>query len=1050
MSKHCLRLVLILILLLLGGPGGGPHGQSNSSGQDEADFRTTSVAARRQALASVLASVQSLRDSGQLVAAARALNRAARFQVQLNELDNAIVNYRGSLKLLESAAHLETQVDALNGMGKAYSYQSKCDDSTEHLSRAISLSDQHKYIAGKAEALLRISECQNYSDHALALSSAQQALDLWTSLRNKFGIAEAHLAIGEYQMVLNLLEKSQQSLEMSLTLWRELNVSYKEAETLNNLGFLEYWRGAWQAALSHYIEAQRLVDNEAEPFLMGQSAAGLAESFIESGLPDIGLTKYQEAREHFRLSGDERSVIYAGWGIGKSQYFIGEYQNAVMTLQSARADAERIKEPTIIALCDDFLGRTYYSLHDGVAALKHFESARAAYAKAGNAIEPPRTRALMGQVYELLGNYKKADEYYQASLESFRSLDDQINQSATLHKLGSLRLKQDRLDEAEEHLRQAIDVTEQLRRNSTSSDLTAAFSASVHERYESFIDCLMRKHKRTQRQDLAVLAFETSELGRARSLSELLRETAINQVPGLEDSLAQQERVLRQSLFVNENSRVALLGTKYRKEELEALETKHRELEAQYSQIVDIIRARFPLYEQLVRPRGWNISQIQEQVIADDETVLLEYSLGPEKSYVWAVTRESIKSYEIAGEDQIVESAEKVYKLISSTPGSNTAHQIDDAARQLSQIILSPLTTELHRRRILVVADGVLNYIPFQILVDAGTDEPLVVRHEIVNAPSASILGQLKQEARHRSPTTNLLAAFGNPVFSANYAAARAGAGGEQIAAIQDPSSMRLRSALRNINLKDNRFDPSLLQPLLFAARELATLREIAGGNSLVATEFAASRTNLLATDLSQYAMLHFATHGFLDPTNPENSGLVLSTVNQQGQEQDGFVGLREIYELRAPVSLVVLSACQTALGKDVRGEGLLGLTRGFMYAGASSVVASLWKVDDEATAELMKRFYTNMLERNLTPSAALREAQNSIRQEPQWRSPYYWAGFTLQGDYRQVISVNARRSWATKASIYSVVACGGFIAIAVWWYWRRRSRRVSAKTTQP
>ena len=136
----------------------------------------------------------------------------------------------------------------------------------------------------------------------------------------------------------------------------------------------------------------------------------------------------------------------------------------------------------------------------------------------------------------------------------------------------------------------------------------------------------------------------------------------------------------------------------------------------------------------------------------------------------------------------------------------------------------------------------------------------------------------------------------------------------------------------------------------------------------------------------------------------------MLSTVNRDGQEQNGFVGLQDIYGLRAPVDLVVLSACQTALGKDVRGEGLLGLTRGFMYAGASSVVASLWKVDDEATAELMRQFYTNMLRKGMTPADALRAAQNSIRQRPEWQAPYYWAGFTLQGEYRQVIKP-ARRS---------------------------------------
>src|SRR5262249_9073792 len=156
-------------------------------------------------------------------------------------------------------------------------------------------------------------------------------------------------------------------------------------------------------------------------------------------------------------------------------------------------------------------------------------------------------------------------------------------------------------------------------------------------------------------------------------------------------------------------------------------------------------------------------------------------------------------------------------------------------------------------------------------------------------------------------------------------------------------------------------------------------------------TGYAATRKQLLNMDLTQYAILHFATHGLLDPKHPENSGLVLSTIDADGKTVNGFVGLQDIYSLRAPVDLVVLSACQTGVGKDIRGEGLVGLARGFMYAGATSVVASLWKVDDQATAELMKRFYTEMLRNGKAPGEALRAAQNSIRQVPEWSSPHYW-----------------------------------------------------------
>jgi CHAT domain-containing protein len=169
----------------------------------------------------------------------------------------------------------------------------------------------------------------------------------------------------------------------------------------------------------------------------------------------------------------------------------------------------------------------------------------------------------------------------------------------------------------------------------------------------------------------------------------------------------------------------------------------------------------------------------------------------------------------------------------------------------------------------------------------------------------------------------------------------------------------------------------------------------------LKALDFAANRETARSSELGQYQIVHFATHSLINNKHPELSGIVLSLVDESGQPQDGFLRLHEIYNLKLGADLVVLSACQTALGKDIRGEGLIGLTRGFMYAGAPRVVATLWKVSDAATAEFMGRFYQNMLGKRLSPAAALRAAQLSMRQEKQWAAPYYWAGFVLQGEWR-------------------------------------------------
>ncbi len=165
--------------------------------------------------------------------------------------------------------------------------------------------------------------------------------------------------------------------------------------------------------------------------------------------------------------------------------------------------------------------------------------------------------------------------------------------------------------------------------------------------------------------------------------------------------------------------------------------------------------------------------------------------------------------------------------------------------------------------------------------------------------------------------------------------------------------------------------------------------------------DFAATRAAVTSPNLSQYRIIHFATHGILNSVNPEFSGVVLSLVDAKGAPQNGFLRLNEIFNLNLPAELVVLSACQTGLGEQVRGEGVVGLTRGFMYAGAPRVVVSLWSVDDRATAELMTKFYTGMLKKGLKPAAALRAAQIEVWNQDKWKSPYYWAAFGLQGEWR-------------------------------------------------
>jgi CHAT domain-containing protein len=299
-------------------------------------------------------------------------------------------------------------------------------------------------------------------------------------------------------------------------------------------------------------------------------------------------------------------------------------------------------------------------------------------------------------------------------------------------------------------------------------------------------------------------------------------------------------------------------------------------------------------------------------------------------------------------------------------------------------VLLNPALAQMQNKRLLIVREGVLQYLPFGALPDPGTGAPLMVSHEIVTAPSASVMAVVRQEAAGRKPASKLLAVFADPVFHADDS--RVGSADKTGAAVRASSDSGMQNFSR----------------LRFSRTEAEEIARLAGsGGVLKALDFDANRETATKPELAEYRIVHFATHSLLNNEHPELSGVVLSLVDRAGRSQNGFLRLYDIYKLRLGADLVVLSACRTALGEEIKGEGLIGLTRGFLYAGAPRVVATLWEIDDRTTAEAMKKFYEGVLGRGERPAEALRGAQMALWRTRGWDAPYYWAAFTLEGEWR-------------------------------------------------
>src|SRR4029077_7353193 len=397
------------------------------------------------------------------------------------------------------------------------------------------------------------------------------------------------------------------------------------------------------------------------------------------------------------------------------------------------------------------------------------------------------------------------------------------------------------------------------------------------------------------------------------------------------------------------------------------------------------------------------LQQIQGEI--DDDTVILEYALGDEKSYLWVVDHRQIASYELPPAREIQRVAALLRKALvplQFMPGEEASHlqarrrkadqEYQRYAGQLSRLVLAPAELS-HSKRLLIVPDGSLQYIPFAVLPVPAAGEHktiLITHHEVVVLPSAAALNSLREAAVKRAPPSKVAAIFADPVFRRDDDRFRS-------PHLTAKKPQELPSGLTRAIL--DMHGSLYIARLIGSRQEAAAIRQILGRKDvLLASGFAATRDRLLKEDIGSYRILHIATHGIIDIQRPEMSGLILSLISKEGRTKDGYVRLGDIYHLKLSADLVILSACDSALGRDLDSEGIIGLPRGFLYAGARSVIASLWKVDDKATATLMASLYRRM-HKGETPGAALRGAQ--LEMARRGRKPADWAAFVLQGDYK-------------------------------------------------
>lgn len=990
-------------------------------------------------------------------------------RLQLLELPEgrraALAAYEAALRLWEQVEDQFEVANTLHFIAQTYQAMSNFDESRRYYQLALDRRGESDPQA-VAYTLLDFGAAQrDLKDPLEAVPIFERALTMFRQAQNRRGEAAALYGIGFSYMRVWDMTGALEYLSPALSLYRAEGVRYEEARTLNSLGGAHDVLLKPQEAIGFYKSALDAWDATGD-----LSNKGLTLNNLGKIYDDLG--EWQTALDHYDLA-------LQSYAVAEGSEAVGERHKA--SLRRRKATTLYNLAYTYIALGDlpktfDYLGQSL-ALHEeprgrGITLTmigyahtlsgdpqQALKSCREALPLLTQTNDPRRSQTLtaMGIAYDMLGDHQKAIEVYEQALtlQQNPQAPDYQSQALTLDYLGltyasmgeadkalaaferartlwgsfgerngeaialyhSARVERGRgrAEASLKYTEAAIERAELLRGNITNRQLRASYLATKLGYYELYIDLKMLAGDASQ----VAAAFEASERARSRSLLDMLSdrrvEVGAESNPALA-ALVERRRRLLQEMRVKAECRLRLVAEKGKEDDLARLDQEIGNLDTERGRIEARIRSEHPRYAALMFPQPLTTGEVQRLLAPD--TILLEFFLGEENSYLWALTTNGVSGHRLPRRAEIEQAARQLKNFLRAgqprrkeTAAQRRARMLQAEAdywreaSALSRVLLGPVAAQLEGKRLLIVADGELLYLPFGALPSPnanlaahGGALPLIRNQEVVNLPSASVLAALRQSTR-RGAAQKSVAVFADPVFEKDDPRIQAAAVGSNSSS-SPPHGETVRQAARDT---DESGDGEKLPRLPSTNLEAQHILSLAPrDSSMEATGFKASRENATDAGLAQYRIVHFATHGILDEQRPELSGLVLSLYDQEGRFHDkGYLRLSDIYGLNLPVELVVLSACRTGLGKKVGGEGFIGLTRGFMYAGAPRVISSLWKVDDEATAELMKRFYQKMLKDGLTPAAALRAAQASMSEQRRWGNPYYWAGFVLQGEWR-------------------------------------------------
>lgn len=774
----------------------------------------------------------------------------------------------------------------------------------------------------------------------------------------------------------------------------------RRADAFRRLGDLQRSQGRWSDCRDSYLRGIALYPDEKNYMQESKTTTSLGVALQRLGDQKGAFEAYsravQIARKHSSEDAEEAATLW----LGMLETDMGELDPALKSLDRSRQLSQRLAKPDDEARALNARGRVYTLLGEVGRALEDHESAFKLIKRLGGKHDDLRASTLVhiADADREADRYDIARAYYLRGIALLRKIDDSDGEAKALNNLGIAYYQSSKYQEALDAYIQARKIFHDqgsLADEANSWINTGWVQVSLGQIPEAFESLrlglsISRQSGRRFSEASAYYGMAWAEHQRHNLLAA---QRNVRQAIGILESMRSEteQLELRSSLLSSRQNFYEFL--------VDRLMDQHRIQpagghDAEAFEASEGARGRSLLESLGVEstPPALSLAEIQRQVL-DKETILLEYHLGDDRSALWVVSPDSYTSYELPGRSKIEPLSREVYDLLKVSDRIEALPLAVRKARELAKLLLGPVAGRLGDKRLLIVVPPSLQDIPFAALPDPSVrapegeetswPSPLMKRHEIVNAPSASVIAALRNRRSGRKVAHHLLALLGDPVY--------------------ESSDTRLR----------NRASPRLLEPpgsdllagrfkrLRYSRQEVENIERLVGGRYVLKLlDFNASRERFLKEDLKYYKYLHISAHGDSSSARPAPS-IVLSAYGANGRRIDPYLRAKDIQKLGLSADLVVLSACGSGLGQRVRGEGIVGLTQAFLSGGASGVLVSIWNVDDLAASEIMPLFYEKLLKQGMSPSAAFRDAQISMWRQPRWNAPSYWAGFVHQGEWK-------------------------------------------------